>query len=42
MTSALTEIVIVTGADHFFEGKLEDLERAIAAFLASLPVATRS
>ena len=39
---ALTEIVIVTGADHFFEGKLEDLERAIAAFLASLPVATRS
>jgi alpha/beta superfamily hydrolase len=36
------QIVIVPGADHFFEGKLEELERAIAGFLAALPVAARS
>jgi hypothetical protein len=35
-------VVIVPGADHFFEGKLEELERAIAGFLAALPVAVRS
>jgi hypothetical protein len=38
----LTEVVLVAGADHFFEGKLEELERAIAGFLATLPVAARS
>jgi alpha/beta superfamily hydrolase len=36
------QIVIVPGADHFFEGKLEELGRAIAGFLAALPVAARS
>jgi alpha/beta superfamily hydrolase len=36
------QTVIVPGADHFFEGKLEELERAIAGFLAALPVAARS
>ena len=36
------QIVIVPGADHFFEGRLEELERAIAGFLAALPVAARS
>jgi alpha/beta superfamily hydrolase len=36
------EVVIVPGADHFFEGKLEELERAIGSFLAALPVAARS
>jgi alpha/beta superfamily hydrolase len=36
------QIVIVPGADHFFEGKLEELERAIAGFLAALPVAART
>jgi uncharacterized protein len=35
-------VVIVPGADHFFEGNLEELERAIAGFLAALPVAARS
>jgi hypothetical protein len=30
-------IVEVPGADHFFEGKLDDLEKAIAGFLAELP-----
>ena len=30
-------IVIVPGADHFLEGKLEALEVAIRAFLAELP-----
>jgi alpha/beta superfamily hydrolase len=35
-------VVIVPGADHFFEGKLGDLEDAIAGFLAALPVAVRS
>jgi alpha/beta superfamily hydrolase len=36
------QIVIVPGADHFFEGKLEELESAIAGFLAALPVAAPS
>jgi alpha/beta superfamily hydrolase len=31
-------IVVVPGADHFFEGRLDDLESAVAAFLAELPV----
>jgi hypothetical protein len=30
-------IVEVPGADHFFEGKLDELEKAIAGFLAELP-----
>ena len=30
-------IVVVPGADHFLEGKLDELEKAIAAFLAELP-----
>jgi uncharacterized protein len=30
-------IVEVPGADHFFEGKLDELEMAIAGFLAELP-----
>ncbi len=31
-------IVVVPGADHFFEGKLDELEDAIASFLAALRV----
>jgi alpha/beta superfamily hydrolase len=31
-------IVVVAGADHFFEGHLDEVERALAAFLAELPV----
>ncbi len=31
------EIVEVSGADHFFEGNLSALEKAISRFLASLP-----
>jgi alpha/beta superfamily hydrolase len=42
LAGGLTQIVIVAGADHFFEGKLEELERAIAGFLSGLPVAARS
>ena len=33
-------IVVVPGADHFFEGRLDELETAIGAFLAELPVET--
>jgi alpha/beta superfamily hydrolase len=36
------EVVIVPGADHFFEGKLGELEETIARFLASLPVEARA
>jgi len=36
------QVVIIPGADHFFEGKLPDLEEAIRRFLASLPVAVPS
>jgi alpha/beta superfamily hydrolase len=42
LAGGLTEVVIVPGADHFFEAKLEELERAIAGFLAALPVPARS
>ena len=35
-------IVEIPGADHFYEGKLEDLERAIADFLSELPAAGAS
>ena len=35
--SAAGRIVIVPGADHFLEGKLEALEAAIGDFLAALP-----
>jgi len=31
-----SEIVVLPDADHFFEGKLAELERAIAGFLAEL------
>jgi len=31
------EIVVIAGADHFFEGKLDRLEEAIAAFVARQP-----
>jgi alpha/beta superfamily hydrolase len=31
-------IVIVAGADHFFEGKLGELETTIERFLFELPV----
>jgi hypothetical protein len=31
-------IVIVAGADHFFEGKLDELEGILARFLAELPI----
>lgn len=34
-----SEIVVVPGTDHFFEGKLDELEQAIARFLAALPAA---
>lgn len=33
------QIVEIAGADHFFEGKLAQLEEAIAGFLAQLPAA---
>lgn len=36
-----TEIVIVPGTDHFFEGRLPELERAIARFLAALSATVR-
>jgi uncharacterized protein len=36
------EIVVVPGADHFFEGKIEPLAEAIGRFLAALPVGTRA
>lgn len=36
-----SEVVVVPGADHFFEGKLPELERAIARFLAELPATVR-
>ena len=36
-----TEIVVVPDTDHFFEGKLPELEHAIARFLAGLPAAVR-
>jgi uncharacterized protein len=32
------EIVVIQGTDHFLEGKLGELEEAIASFLARLPV----
>ena len=36
-----SEIVVVPDTDHFFEGKLPELERATARFLAALPAAVR-
>ena len=33
-----SRIVVIPGADHFFEGRLDQLEWAIAEFLAELPV----
>ena len=36
------EIVIVPGADHFFEGRLDELAEAIGRFLASLPIRARA
>jgi hypothetical protein len=36
-----SEIVVVPGADHFFEGQLPELERAIARFLAELSAAVQ-
>jgi len=35
-------IVEIGGADHFFEGRLDELEEAIAGFLAELPAAVAS
>ena len=35
------QIVLVSGADHFFEGKLDELEGEIARFLAALQVEAR-
>jgi uncharacterized protein len=32
-----SELVIVPGADHFFEGKLDALEAVLSRFLAALP-----
>ena len=32
------QIVIVPGADHFFEGRVDELVEAIGRFLAALPV----
>ena len=34
-------IVLVPGADHFFEGKLDEMQDAIARFLAALPAESR-
>lgn len=34
------EIVVVAGADHFFEGRLDELEAALGTFLRSLPVSS--
>jgi alpha/beta superfamily hydrolase len=34
-----SEIVVVPEADHFFEGKLAEVEREMARFLAALPAA---
>ncbi len=36
-----TEVFVVPGADHFFEGRLPELERAVACFLEELPAAVR-
>lgn len=36
------QVVIVPGADHFFEGKLEELGSAIGRFLETLPVEARA
>ncbi|HEY3123781.1 MAG TPA: alpha/beta fold hydrolase [Thermoanaerobaculia bacterium] len=36
-----SEIVVVPDTDHFFEGKLPELERAIAQFLAELSAAVQ-
>jgi len=33
-----SRVVEIPGADHFFEGKLDQLEEAVAGFLASFPV----
>lgn len=38
---AACRVVIVPGADHFFAGHLEELERTVAAFLADLAVPSR-
>ncbi len=35
------EVVVIPGADHFFEGKLREFEDAIARFLAALPPPAR-
>lgn len=35
-------LVIVPGADHFFEGKLDELEAVISTFLETLPVPGRT
>lgn len=35
-------IVEIAGADHFFEGRLPELEEAIGGFLATLPVAVEA
>jgi alpha/beta superfamily hydrolase len=35
-------VVVVPGADHFFEGRLDALGAAIADFLATLPVPARA
>ncbi len=37
-----TEVVVVPGADHFFEGKLDQVARATTRFLAALPAAVPS
>jgi uncharacterized protein len=36
------QVVIVPGADHFFEGMLEELGNAIGRFLETLPVEARA
>ena len=35
------QVVIIPGADHFFEGKLPQFEEAIARFLSNLPSSAR-
>jgi hypothetical protein len=37
LASDSSEIVVVPGVDHFFDGRLGELEIAIARFLAALP-----
>jgi alpha/beta superfamily hydrolase len=40
--SGRSRLVVVPGADHFFEGKLDELETAVSDFLAGLAVSRRA